>query len=182
MRALLPADWGEGYPNVTIACTAENQKRADERLPEYLDLPIKNKIIICEPLLGPINLKAYLSGGISGVIAGGESGEEARTSNYDWFLALRAQCVEAGVPFTFKQTGAHFIKAGKVEYRLDKNAIIHCAIGKKSFGKEKIKENYDALMEAIVKAKPAAAKGQYVKSVALASTMGPGVKVAVKNV
>ncbi len=71
-------------------------------------------------------------------------------------------------------------KAGKVEYRLDKNAIIHCAIGKKSFGKEKIRENYDALMEAIVKAKPAAAKGLYIKSVALASTMGPGVKIAAK--
>ena len=71
-------------------------------------------------------------------------------------------------------------KAGKVEYRLDKNAIIHCAIGKKSFGKEKIKENYDALMEAIVKAKPAAAKGLYIRSVALASTMGPGVKIAAK--
>ena len=71
-------------------------------------------------------------------------------------------------------------KAGKVEYRLDKNAIIHCAIGKKSFGKDKIKENYDALMEAIVKAKPAAAKGQYIKSVSLASTMGPGVKIAAK--
>ena len=71
-------------------------------------------------------------------------------------------------------------KAGKVEYRLDKNAIIHCAIGKKSFGVEKIKENYDALMEAIIKAKPAAAKGLYIKSVALASTMGPGVKIAVK--
>ncbi len=71
-------------------------------------------------------------------------------------------------------------KAGKVEYRLDKNAIIHCAIGKKSFGPEKLKENYEALMEAIVKAKPAAAKGQYVKSVALASTMGPGVKINAK--
>ena len=71
-------------------------------------------------------------------------------------------------------------KAGKVEYRLDKTAIIHCAIGKKSFGVEKIKENYEALMEAIVKAKPAAAKGQYVKSVSLASTMGPGVKINAK--
>ena len=71
-------------------------------------------------------------------------------------------------------------KAGKVEYRLDKNAIIHCAIGKKSFGLEKLKENYEALIEAIVKAKPAAAKGQYVKSVALASTMGPGVKINAK--
>ncbi len=69
------------------------------------------------------------------------------------------------------------IKAGKVEYRLDKNAIIHCPIGKKSFGLEKIKENYEALMEAIIKAKPAAAKGLYVKSVSVASTMGPGVKI-----
>ncbi len=69
------------------------------------------------------------------------------------------------------------VKAGKVEYRLDKTAIIHCPIGKKSFGKEKIVENFTALMDAIVKAKPAAAKGQYVKSVTLTSTMGPGVKV-----
>ena len=70
------------------------------------------------------------------------------------------------------------VKAGKVEYRLDKTAIIHCPIGKKSFGKEKLLENFTALMDAIVKAKPAAAKGQYIKSVTLTSTMGPGVKVA----
>ncbi len=69
------------------------------------------------------------------------------------------------------------VKAGKVEYRLDKTAIIHCPIGKKSFGKEKLTENFTALMDAIVKAKPAAAKGQYIKSVAVASTMGPGVKI-----
>ena len=69
------------------------------------------------------------------------------------------------------------VKAGKVEYRLDKTAIIHCPIGKKSFGSEKLVENFNALMDAIVKAKPAAAKGQYVKSVTLTSTMGPGVKV-----
>lgn len=73
------------------------------------------------------------------------------------------------------------VKAGKVEYRLDKTAIIHCPIGKKSFGKEKLVENYTALLDAIIKAKPATAKGQYVKSITLASTMGPGVKVAVKN-
>ena len=71
-------------------------------------------------------------------------------------------------------------KAGKVEYRLDKTAIIHCPIGKKSFGAEKIKENYEALIEAIIKAKPAAAKGTYLKSVSLASTMGPGVKINAK--
>ena len=75
----------------------------------------------------------------------------------------------------------HDVKAGKVEYRLDKSAIIHCPIGKKSFGKDKLVENYTALYEAIVKAKPAAAKGQYIKSVNLASTMGPGVKVLAKN-
>ena len=74
------------------------------------------------------------------------------------------------------------VKAGKVEYRLDKTAVIHCPIGKKSFGKEKLVENYRALMDAIIKAKPAAAKGQYVKSIAIASTMGPGVKVNNKNV
>ena len=72
------------------------------------------------------------------------------------------------------------VKAGKVEYRLDKTAIIHCPIGKKSFGKEKLVDNYTALMDAIVKAKPAAAKGTYIKSVTLASTMGPGVKVMPK--
>lgn len=73
------------------------------------------------------------------------------------------------------------IKAGKVEYRLDKTAIIHCPIGKISFGKEKLVENFTALFDAILKAKPAAAKGQYVKSVTVASTMGPGVRVLAKN-
>lgn len=72
------------------------------------------------------------------------------------------------------------VKAGKVEYRLDKTAIIHCPVGKKSFGVEKLSENVTALMDAVIKAKPAAAKGQYIKSVTLSSTMGPGVKVAYK--
>ena len=69
------------------------------------------------------------------------------------------------------------IKAGKVEYRLDKTNIIHCPIGKVSFGAEKLTENLNALMGAIIKAKPAAAKGQYIKSCVAAATMGPGVKV-----
>ena len=68
-------------------------------------------------------------------------------------------------------------KAGKIEYRLDKTNIIHCPIGKASFGPEKLQENFTALMGAIIKAKPAAAKGQYIKSCSVASTMGPGVKV-----
>ena len=69
------------------------------------------------------------------------------------------------------------VKAGKIEYRLDKTNIIHCPIGKASFGPEKLKENFDVLMAAILKAKPATAKGQYLKSVAVASTMGPGIKI-----
>ncbi len=68
-------------------------------------------------------------------------------------------------------------KAGKIEYRLDKNNIIHCPIGKASFGAEKLQENFDTLLGAIVKAKPAAAKGQYIKSCVVASTMGPGVRI-----
>ncbi len=70
-------------------------------------------------------------------------------------------------------------KAGKIEYRLDKTNIIHCPIGKVSFGAEKVKENLDAVMSAIVKARPAATKGQYIKSCVLATTMGPGVKINV---
>ena len=68
-------------------------------------------------------------------------------------------------------------KAGKIEYRLDKTNIIHCPIGKASFGAEKLAENFDALVGAIIKAKPAAAKGQYIKSCVIASTMGPGIKI-----
>ena len=70
------------------------------------------------------------------------------------------------------------IKAGKIEYRLDKTNIIHCPIGKVSFGVEKLNENMDALVNAVIKAKPAAAKGQYIRSCVVASTMGPGVKVS----
>jgi large subunit ribosomal protein L1 len=69
------------------------------------------------------------------------------------------------------------IKAGKVEYRVDKTSIIHVPIGKKSFGDEKLKENLDAIMEAVIKAKPAASKGRYLKSIVISSTMGPGIKL-----
>ncbi|MCH5161779.1 MAG: 50S ribosomal protein L1 [Clostridiales bacterium] len=72
-------------------------------------------------------------------------------------------------------------KAGKVEYRVDKTAIVHCIIGKKSFGADKLKENFDTLMDAIVRAKPAAAKGTYLKSVYVTPAMGPGIKVNVRS-
>ena len=74
--------------------------------------------------------------------------------------------------------GCSGVQAGKIEYRLDKTNIIHCPIGKASFGAEKLQDNFDALMGAIIKAKPAAAKGQYVRSCVVASTMGPGIKVS----
>lgn len=70
-------------------------------------------------------------------------------------------------------------KAGKIEYRLDKSNIIHCPIGKVSFGKEKLQENFETLMDAVVKAKPATMKGQYIKSCVIATTMGPGIKLTV---
>ena len=74
------------------------------------------------------------------------------------------------------------IKSGKIEYRLDKTNIIHCPIGKASFGAEKLAENFKTLMNAVVKAKPAAAKGQYLKSISISSTMGPGIKVSTSKV
>ena len=74
------------------------------------------------------------------------------------------------------------IKSGKIEYRLDKTNIIHCPIGKASFGSEKLAENFKTLMNAVIKAKPAAAKGQYLKSISISSTMGPGIKVNTSKV
>jgi len=110
----LPTDWGDGYPNVTIGSTCENQERANFRLPIFLKLPVRHKIIICEPLLEKINLSQWLKPSIENVIAGGESGIEARICDYNWVYDLRNQCVEKKVPFHFKQTGARFVKDGRL--------------------------------------------------------------------
>ena len=111
----LPDDWGDGYDNVTIACTCENQKRADERLPFFLDLPIKHKEIVCEPLLESIDLMPYLNGKIQCVSVGGESGEfdKVRICNYDWILKIRNDCAKTNTRFHFHQTGAKLVKDGK---------------------------------------------------------------------
>ena len=104
----VPENWGTGYENVTICCTCENQAMADYRLPIFLEAPIRHREIICEPLLGEINLSRYLGGWIEKLTAGGESGNDARVCDYKWVQSLRAQCREKGVPFWFKQTGANF--------------------------------------------------------------------------
>lgn len=115
LAACLPADWGDGYDHVTICCTVENQACADYRLPIYRALPVKHKVIICEPLLERIDLSAYSIGEwIEQVVAGGESGYEARPCNFDWVMELRGICVQNGVSFWFKQTGAKFIKDGRL--------------------------------------------------------------------
>ena len=113
LEKCLPPDWGDGYENVTICCTCENQQMADYRLPIFKTSPIKHKCIVCEPLLGSIDLSRYLGPWADQVLAGGESGLEARPCNFDWILDMRRQCIEAKVPFYFKQTGAKFIKDGK---------------------------------------------------------------------
>ncbi len=110
----LPPDWGEGYENVTLCATVESQRQADLRLPVFCELPARHKSVICEPLLEGVDLSKYLTDGIKQVTVGGESGDNARICRYEWVLSLRRQCVEANVPFYFKQTGAHFEKDGQV--------------------------------------------------------------------
>ena len=114
LHETLPDDWGTGYDNVTICCTVENQERADYRLPIYKSIPIKHKIIICEPLLEKIDLCPYNIGTwVEQIVAGGESGQEARVCDYEWIMELRNLCVENNISFWFKQTGARFIKDGR---------------------------------------------------------------------
>jgi protein gp37 len=110
----LPEDWGAGYPNVEIGCTVENQDRADYRLPLFKAASIRSKSIICEPLLERIDLSASLGPWVDRVTVGGESGDDARVCDYAWVLDIRRQCVEKGVPFHFKQTGAKFLKDGRL--------------------------------------------------------------------
>ena len=112
----IPEDWNEGYENVTICCTIENQKNADYRLAIFNDLPIKHKCITAQPLLERINIKKYLND-IELVVVGGESDKNARVLNYDWVIDIRNQCIEAKVNFEFRQCGTNFLKDGK-QYKL----------------------------------------------------------------
>lgn len=117
LAAVLPPDWGDGYPNVAIGCTVENQAMADYRLPIFREAPVRHKLVICAPLLERLDLSAYLGPWCEQVSAGGESGNEARPCDYDWVLDIRRQCVESGISFSFHQTGARFMKDGRL-YRI----------------------------------------------------------------
>lgn len=120
LHECLPDDWGEGYGNVTICCTVENQDRADYRLPIYRLAPVKHKVIICEPLLERIDLRHHDIGSwVEQVVVGGESGYYARPCYYDWVLELRQICIAQKISFWFKQTGAKFIKDGRL-YKIDR--------------------------------------------------------------
>lgn len=120
LAEVLPDDWGDGYDNVTIGCTVENQQAADYRLPIFLRLPIRHRVIVCAPLLGAIDLSPYLSAAIEEVSVGGESGEAARPCDFEWVVDLRRQCVAAEIPFCFHQTGARLIKEGRL-YRIPRS-------------------------------------------------------------
>lgn len=108
----IPDDWNEGYDNVVVCCTIENQKNADYRLSIFKDLKIKHKCIIAQPLLEQVNIEKYLNN-IELVVVGGESDINAREFNYDWVLNIREQCMRKNVNFEFRQCGTYTIKDGK---------------------------------------------------------------------
>jgi len=110
----LPPDWEDGYGNVNIGCTIENQETADYRLPLFITYPIKRRFIACAPLLGPLDLSPYLHK-IEHVTVGGETGRAARECDYDWVLNIREQCINAGITFWFKNTGSFFKHDGIVK-------------------------------------------------------------------
>ena len=112
----VPDDWGDGYQNVVVCCTVENQQNADKKLSVFHSLPIRHKCITAQPLLERINIEPYLDT-IELVVVGGESDRFARPLDYDWVLNLRAQCIRKHVNFEFRQCGTYFIKDGK-QYKL----------------------------------------------------------------
>ncbi len=120
LAAVLPPDWGDGFEHVAVGCTVENQTEADRRLPLFLEAPLRHRIIIGAPLLGPLDLTPYLTAAIEEVSVGGESGSDVRPCDYDWVRTIRDQCVAAHVPFRFHQTGARLLKEGRL-YRIPRD-------------------------------------------------------------
>lgn len=124
----IPNDWNDGYENVTVGCTVENQDRADYRLSIFNELKIKHKNIICQPLIGRIDLEPYLDN-VELVVVGGESDKNARPLDYSWVLGIREQCKAHNVHFEFRQCGTNFIKDEKI-YKLNVRDL--CSQAKKA--------------------------------------------------
>lgn len=124
----IPDDWNDGYENVVVCCTIENQKNADCKLGIFCKLPIKHKCITAQPLLEHISIEKYLDN-VELVVVGGESDYNARPLDYSWVLDIREQCVRKNVSFEFRQCGTHFIKDGKL-YKLQTKDL--CSQAKKA--------------------------------------------------
>lgn len=121
----LPSDWGDGWDNVMLNVTCENQRRADERIPVLLDTPAKHKGIMCAPFIGRVDLSAYLDApsrgsGIERVVCGGENYDGARPCSFDWVCLLYQQCVDRDISFAFIETGSTFEKDGRIYHLHDK--------------------------------------------------------------
>lgn len=115
IKECLPKDWDDGWENVFLNVTCENQKRADERIPILLSIPAKHKGIMCAPFLEPITIEKYLKENqLEQVIVGGENYDGARPCNFEWVKSLRQECVKHNVKFCFIETGTKFIKDGKI--------------------------------------------------------------------
>ena len=118
IKDCLPEDWGDGYENVLLQVTTENQQRADERLPILLDIPAKHKGFMAAPFIGEVDAEEYLATGqIEEVLCGGENYDGARPCHYEWVKKLSDQCQKYDVTFDFIETGTVFVKEGKT-YRI----------------------------------------------------------------
>lgn len=119
----LPEDWGDGYDNVMLNVTTENQKRADERLPILINTPAKHRGFMAAPYIGPVDADVYLRTGlIEEVLCGGENYDGARPCHYEWVKQLSDQCRRYDVTFDFIETGTTFVKDGKT-YRIPNKRI-----------------------------------------------------------
>ena len=118
---VLPKDWGNGYDNVTVGVSVENQSSVDYKLNIFKELPIKHKNIICQPLIERVNIESYLKG-VELVVVGGESDPNGRVLNYDWVLDIKNQCYDHQVSFSFRQCATHFIKDDRL-YHLNTKTL-----------------------------------------------------------
>ncbi len=125
-KHVAPEDFEVNFRHVMIGCSIENQKQADQRLSVFVDLPIRHKMIICQPMIEEIDLSEYINQGIELVVIGGEAGKHARPLHYDWVLNIRDLCAKNLVNFEFRQLGSTFIKDNKIykvpRYQLATNA------------------------------------------------------------